>query len=1366
MNQYLIRLFSYDYLDLFILQEHGDALTWLYRHKGKALQEVLRVQKQGDALFLCKGKQQSWSCVGSRVVLQDGLHVQIQEKQERLLLLASAYSVEDVHYDAYSLKGLTEITIGREGTIACRHPCVSKHHARLVYDAQEWYIEDMQSKNGVYVNQKRCQRTLLRIGDTIQFAHFSLIYVKTHLYVCHKKEITVHLPSFAIVYQKGVAAAYPLLQELYVPRTYWHQEPLDAELCKGEEKQEGMPAIFALGPSITMGISSLCMGAFSLWLAIQRKGDIMQSVPTIFMSLSMAMGTILWPILSKRYESYQRKRRKQQRRYEYTLYLEQLKAEIDCWIKEQERMLQEQVVDVMQLQTQLIQQHLLYRKRVQDAHAFACCLGMGQAPASIPLQLPTISRLVKDELIDQLKTICEKKYELQNVAVELSLEKHHVIAFEGEEEVCVELLLQLLLQLCAAHSPKDVKICLIASHEQLHTWGLSFLPHLYVDTHRLLICEEASARQSMRRLEDLLAQETKEEIFVFALWQPPFPLPMFPNSSEQERLHYLFYQAKVDAYHDCCLRIQGRQGIAEQINSRFTIASISPQQLRACFLRISNHYPHTSHLETPLRFLDLYSCGSVEQLQIAQRWAQSDCTASLEVLIGIGEQKEALYLDAHEHAHGPHGLLAGMTGSGKSECLLTYLLSLAVNFSSEDVNFVLIDFKGGTMASQMSCLPHTAGVITNLKEGELQRSMAAIESEMKRRQQLLQTYRADLAQGSLDIDHYIAARKRKPQLPVMAHLFLVVDEFAELKQQYPQFLEHLKQCARIGRSLGMHLLLATQKPSGVVDEQIWSNARFHLCLKVQDRIDSMDMLKKEDAVHLREAGQFYLQVGNDEVYQKGRAAWCQAPYIPTEVYEQAHDQRISFLQTDGSVRMETTLGKLTHTQTQLAAVCEHLLHIQPQLALKAQSLWLPQLPAHLPLPTLSNKDPLQFCLGMVDAVTHQKQYPLLWDVRKEENIAVFGRIGSGKTRFMENVLWNSLAAQQICNYVLDFDRQQLFTARSHAFLSEALQPYDDRKIKALLGYLKQRVQKHKQAAQTKPSICLVFIHNYELFHELYAELEDSVYVLLREGKKVGIRFIISAQSIHHIPLRFHSCLEQIYYLQSQDPQDYAYAFHGECRFVPFAQEGSGIYMAQKELLLFQLGVFSKTQKADILKQGQKLEAVGRIPLMPAHIAYPVRKEERLYLGKDVQTLQNVVFPFSKRYLLILAAYRLPPAFLHCLYQLVQLYKEEQNNPVYIWDDWEAIPEEEDMRTYLMQDSSVHICIATMPQLQPYSNTPWYSYLLMEGALLWIGKGISDYQFVLKRTGNTLNSYLPKTQAYYWEDETCRQVQIWEVVENG
>ena len=217
-----------------------------------------------------------------------------------------------------------------------------------------------------------------------------------------------------------------------------------------------------------------------------------------------------------------------------------------------------------------------------------------------------------------------------------------------------------------------------------------------------------------------------------------------------------------------------------------------------------------------------------------------------------------ILLDLHDKAHGPHGLVAGTTGSGKSELLQTYILSMAALYHPYEVGFVIIDFKGGGMANQFKDLPHMMGRITNIDGKEINRSLRSIKAELNKRQRLF------AEAGVNHIDNYIIkVRKGEVKIP-LPHLILIVDEFAELKAEQPDFMKELISAARIGRSLGVHLILATQKPSGQVDEQIWSNSRFKLCLKVQSPQDSNEVLKSPLAAEIKEPGRAYLQVGKFE----------------------------------------------------------------------------------------------------------------------------------------------------------------------------------------------------------------------------------------------------------------------------------------------------------------------------------------------------------------------------------------------------------------------------------------------------------------------------------------------------------------------
>ena len=210
--------------------------------------------------------------------------------------------------------------------------------------------------------------------------------------------------------------------------------------------------------------------------------------------------------------------------------------------------------------------------------------------------------------------------------------------------------------------------------------------------------------------------------------------------------------------------------------------------------------------------------------------------------------------------------------------LLCYLqkniLSLAVNFHPHDVAFLLIDYKGGGMANLFKNLPHLLGTITNLDGAQSMRALASINAEIHRRERLF---------GEFEVNHinqYQKKFKNGEATEPLPHLFLISDEFAELKVNQPDFIKELVSIARVGRSLGVHLILATQKPSGVVDDQIWSNSRFKIALKVADRSDSNEMLHTPDAAEITQTGRAYLQVGNNEVYELFQSAWSGADYQP------------------------------------------------------------------------------------------------------------------------------------------------------------------------------------------------------------------------------------------------------------------------------------------------------------------------------------------------------------------------------------------------------------------------------------------------------------------------------------------------------
>lgn len=240
---------------------------------------------------------------------------------------------------------------------------------------------------------------------------------------------------------------------------------------------------------------------------------------------------------------------------------------------------------------------------------------------------------------------------------------------------------------------------------------------------------------------------------------------------------------------------------------------------------------------------------------------------SLKGLLGYFEGK-TMYLDLHEQKQGPHLLVLGMSGSGKSEWLTSYLLSLAILYDSYDVQFFIVDFKGGILCSMFEKLHHTTMVLSNLHQYQIYRCVAALQDEIEYRENLLLEVSEEVHQPIVDVYQLKRVHFQGKTEKNIAHLVIVVDEFAELKMLYPEMMEGLIRIARTGRSLGIHLILCTQRASGIVDRQIESNIQSVVCFKVASKQDSYDVLGNNHAYQLDRAGQLICKCGNEEIYSQ------------------------------------------------------------------------------------------------------------------------------------------------------------------------------------------------------------------------------------------------------------------------------------------------------------------------------------------------------------------------------------------------------------------------------------------------------------------------------------------------------------------
>lgn len=199
-------------------------------------------------------------------------------------------------------------------------------------------------------------------------------------------------------------------------------------------------------------------------------------------------------------------------------------------------------------------------------------------------------------------------------------------------------------------------------------------------------------------------------------------------------------------------------------------------------------------------------------MDVLENWENACAYQSLAVPIGMASSDHVFNFDISEKAYGPHGLVAGTTGSGKSEMVQSWLLSMATQFSPQDVSFVLIDFKGTGLILPFRNLPHIAGTISDL-DTNIQRNLIALRSELERRKAVL-----DKA-GVNNIVDYLKKYKKGLAAEPLSYLIVVIDEYAEFKSKFPDFTAEINSLFRTGRSLGVHIVLMTQNPAGIVSGQ-------------------------------------------------------------------------------------------------------------------------------------------------------------------------------------------------------------------------------------------------------------------------------------------------------------------------------------------------------------------------------------------------------------------------------------------------------------------------------------------------------------------------------------------------------------------
>lgn len=1293
------------------------------------------------------------------------LNLRIEHTNERIILFTEAIDETRQTLSKIMVNEGAVFTIGRtsENNFCYANNFVSTNHAKLMFDGEKWSIADLQSTNGTYVNGYRIQSAVLNPGDFIYIMGLKIVIGDSY-FAINNPDLRLTIRADALSTYKG-QTFNPNNETLELPeKKFFFRSPRFHREVKREEiqidvppqvqKLDTVPLALMLGPSLTMAMTSVSTGILSLSNVLSNGGDITQALPTLIMSVSMLLGTVLWPILTKKHEKKEKIAYEKKRQEKYFAYLNEIGDKIKLIAKEQSDILNETFVTQEECLERVIRtKPNLWERTNGQGDFLRLRLGTGTVRMNLDVKYQEKKFTMEDDsLQNAMLALAEEPKQLKDVPISISLLENVAIGIYGEKGCRDNMLMSLILQLVTLHGYDEVKLVMITSEEDSATWEFTnYLPHVWNNNktiryhaHNLDDVKELSTilekevvsrkTKSLQRDEEFipyyiciitndvlrkkcaaLKQILSEENLGFTAIITGDNFSDFPKET-RTIIHANGNDSKIFDKNDTSgKQISFMADIANKIvfeNMSTTLANIELDVAEKSYV-----------LPNMLTFLEMFNVGQVEHLNSLTRWKENNPTKTLQTPIGVGADGDSFMLDLHEKYHGPHGLVAGMTGSGKSEFIITYILSLAVNYHPDEVSFILIDYKGGGLTGAFENpdkgirLPHLAGTITNLDGAAITRSLVSIQSELRRRQAVFNEARKKSNEGTMDIYKYQQLYREKVVTEPMPHLFIISDEFAELKMQQPEFMEQLISTARIGRSLGVHLILATQKPSGVVDDQIWSNSRFRVCLKVQEKSDSQDMIKCPDAAELSQTGRFYLQVGFNELFAMGQSAWCGADYQASDVVEKPIDSSIQVIDSLGRAVISVKPEKKVlsgSSKKQIVSIVKYLSDLAKDEGIEAKTLWLDPIPSHIYVDLLEQKYAHKSCgttlcpiVGEYDDPFNQKQDVLTIPLSAEGNCLVFGATGNGKTTFITTLCYSLIknhTPEELNLYMMDYGSETMKAFASAPHVGGIVTASDEEKCVNLLKMLLKEMETRrslfsayggdysnycKNSGTIVPNI-VVIVNNFSGFVEQMEDYQDEFALLTRDGVKYGIYFVVTATHTNAVRYKVQQNFKMLLTMQLNDVTDYSIIVGKNDGVIPSKYKGRGLVALER---VYEFQTAYCTDEPDIpnfvrnfcASINLKTKSVAKpIPILPqvVNMEFVERKIDGLAsipVGVAKNSLEILTFNLEKKVVL--------PVLAQDAHELVEFIEElvpiiAKNCRVTVVDTEKELNDENDFMTQM------------------------------------------------------------------------------------
>lgn len=980
----------------------------------------------------------------------------------------------------------------------------------------------------------------------------------------------------------------------------------------------------------------------------------------------------------------------------------------------------------------------IWERRKEDQDFLAFRLGVGETFSVINIKPPDPDLDSPD--IRRAFNIYVEYKKIPNAPVVINLQDVGSVALVGPRSLTTALARSLIAQISVLNSPDDLHLYLFSSVIYYQTWmWMRWLPHTSLDhlggRPSFMAFTKERSQELLASLSKLLdnarqaGEQTKQTEFKLShsailLFDNEVDVRSesifwdFVKLGKSRGIYSVFICDKLeDAPSDCggVIQLQGDPSAS----TKFTFSAVGADALksqgkpdRLTLIEMDNlshrllpiivrSVGRNSQIPTRVNFMQMHEgfmqmhkeykdhkVNTIEDLRILELWMRTpgeDGLLPFKVPVGSATYKDPLMVNLSENNDGPHGLIAGTTGAGKSELLQTLVSSLALNHHPYFLNFMFVDFKGASTFGVFEKLPHTVGLISNLDKSSAGRALEALNTENLRRQKVLRDlelkeitdYHKRLMAGNKILD---------PTVDPLPHLFVIVDEFAQMASEMPEFLDRLNEIARVGRSLGIHLVLATQRPANVVKDEMRANLNFRICLRVQTIDDSRDMLRRPDAAYLPHdlPGRAYFQLGDAGALSQFQVAYVGAEYKPLSVETQKFDlYRVEYeeqtLIEDG---YQVTRQKSEDVTTIARALVETMDGLYSSTPYKKMlPLLLPPLSTDTKVQDIcanagnkANGDTLnwkkywtldfsdkwnlkdkpenqmkrwdfQAPVGILDSLATHSQPPYYLNfLEKGGHVMAVGGAQSGKTCFLQALCY-SLAVhyspEQVNIYALGFSGKDLDVLEGLPHVGSVIDGNDFEKLGRLLRFLQNEMDRRKTIFSERgtkdvetynktnppkmmPYIC-VLIDDFGSLKGLDYDDELEIVEKLLKLRMYGLYFIITGSQFSDIPSRMTNLIQHRIAFDLIDHSEYLMIL-GRLETLDFGTLPSGRCFVNIENppMRCQIGLPPKQDEWDGIKREMKAAWRGEKPKPIRNLPSNMPLSEMLSKECETETICSVL----------------------------------------------------------------------------------------------------------------------------------------------